>query len=200
MVIIVPVPDALFTDPRLAAIYDVLDDDRSDLSHYLRILDELGARSVLDVGCGTGSLPVLLAQRGLEVVGLDPAAASLEVARRKVGADRVRWVLGDASALPALQVDAVTMTGNVAQVFLDDLEWRSVLEVSFTSLRPGGALVFETRRPQALAWQSWTPEATRRRIQLPGDVVETWHELLAEDGPLVTFRAWFRFERAGETL
>ncbi len=94
---------------------------------------------MLDVGCGTGCLAVLLAQRGLEVVGLDPASASLDVARRKPGADRVRWVLGDAlSALPPLEVDAVTMTGNVAQVFLDDLDWRAVLEASFASLRSGG--------------------------------------------------------------
>ncbi len=194
------VPDALFTDPRLAAIYDVVDGDRSDLPHYLRLVEELGARSVLDVGCGTGCLALLLAQRDLEVVGLDPAAASLDVARRKPGADRVRWLLGDVSALPPLQVDAVTMTGNVAQVFLEDLEWRVVLEAAFASLRPGGVLVFETRQPQAQAWRGWTPEATRRRLEVRGDVVETWYELLAEDGPLVTFRGWFRFEQSGETV
>jgi 2-polyprenyl-3-methyl-5-hydroxy-6-metoxy-1,4-benzoquinol methylase len=34
-----------------------------------------GARSVLDVGCGTGSFACMLAQRGIEVVGVDPAAA-----------------------------------------------------------------------------------------------------------------------------
>jgi 2-polyprenyl-3-methyl-5-hydroxy-6-metoxy-1,4-benzoquinol methylase len=38
---------------------------------------------VLDVGCGTGCLAVLLAERGLSVVGLDPAEASLEVAASK---------------------------------------------------------------------------------------------------------------------
>ncbi len=201
MVLIVgAVPDALFADPRLAAIYDVVDDDRSDLPHYLQILADLGVRSVLDVGCGTGSLAVLLAQRGLEVVGLDPAAASLDVARRKTGADRVGWVLGDVSALPPLQVDAVTMTGNVAQVFLDDVEWLAVLETSFASLCPGGALVFETRQPQAQAWRTWTPAATLRRVEVAGDVVMTWYELVAEDGPLVTFQGWFLFERSGETL
>jgi len=141
------VPDALFVDPRLAAMYDAVDYDRSDLPHYQRILEELGAGSVLDVGCGTGSLAVLLAQSGLEVVALDPAAASLEVACRKAGAERVAWVLGDVSALPPVLVDAVTMTGNVAQVFLDDRAWREVLEASFVALRPGGTLIFETRQP-----------------------------------------------------
>jgi hypothetical protein len=47
------VADALFEEPRLAAIYDAIDDDRSDLDVYAAIVDQLGAQVVLDVGCGT---------------------------------------------------------------------------------------------------------------------------------------------------
>jgi SAM-dependent methyltransferase len=112
--------DVLFAEPRLAEVYDPLDADRSDLDVYAALVDELGARSVLDVGCGTGTFACLLAERGKEVTGVDPAAASLAVARGKPGADRVRWLIGDATTLPPLQVDLVTMTGNVAQVFLTD--------------------------------------------------------------------------------
>lgn len=46
-------PDLIFAHPRLAAIYDVIDDDRSDLDVYTALVEELGARSVLDIGCGT---------------------------------------------------------------------------------------------------------------------------------------------------
>jgi len=42
--------------PRLAAIYDALDPDRSDLHAYVGIAAELGARRVVDIGCGTGTL------------------------------------------------------------------------------------------------------------------------------------------------
>jgi len=87
--------DAIFEEPRLAEIYDELDPDRSDLDAYAAMAGEFGAESVLDVGCGTGTLACLLAGRGLEVIAVDPAAACLEVARRKSGADDVRWVHGD---------------------------------------------------------------------------------------------------------
>jgi SAM-dependent methyltransferase len=53
------VPDPIFDDPRLARIYDPGDPDRSDLLAYDAVVDELGARSVLDVGCGTGTFAVL---------------------------------------------------------------------------------------------------------------------------------------------
>ena len=66
-------PDHAFADPRLAALYDRLHPDRSDLDTYVAILEELGARSVLDVGCGTGTFAAMLADRGVEVVGVDPA-------------------------------------------------------------------------------------------------------------------------------
>lgn len=43
--------------------------------------DELGARRVLDVGCGSGPLFEPLASRGIAVTGLEPAPAMLELAR-----------------------------------------------------------------------------------------------------------------------
>ncbi len=78
--------DAVFSEQRLAEIYDPLDADRSDLDVYTAMAEEFGAGSVLDVGCGTGTLACRLALRGLEVIAVDPAAASLDVARRKPGA------------------------------------------------------------------------------------------------------------------
>jgi SAM-dependent methyltransferase len=118
------VVDALFEHPRLAAVYDALDPDRSDLDAYALIVTELGAGLVLDLGCGTGTFALMLAERGVAVVGLDPAAASLDVARGKPGGDRVRWVHGDATALPEDlegRVDLAVMTGNVAQAIVDRL-------------------------------------------------------------------------------
>jgi SAM-dependent methyltransferase len=195
------VADAGFEHPRLAAIYDPLDPDRSDLDAYVAMAAEFGARTVLDVGCGTGTLACLLARRGLHVIGADPAAASLDVARRKPGAGLVRWLHAEAAAIPPLRADLVTMTGNVAQVFVTGHDWAAALKAAHDSLRPGGRLVFESRDPRRQAWLEWNREQTYRRVVLPGvGPVRTWTELTrAEDG-LVSFRATFVFESDGAVL
>jgi SAM-dependent methyltransferase len=195
------VPDPIFDSPRLAEIYDPLDPDRSDLDVYAALADELGARSVLDVGCGTGTFACLLAGRGFDVTAVDPAAASLAVARRKPGADRVRWLDGDATTLPALQVDLATMTANVAQVFVTDWAWSATLAGARAAVRPGGHLVFEVRDPAREAWREWTREATWQRADLPDvGLVETWIELTDVAPPLVSFRTTFVFASDGTTL
>jgi SAM-dependent methyltransferase len=149
------VPDAIFAHPRLAPLYDIFDGDRDDLAAYLGIAGELGADRVLDVGCGTGCLAVLLADSGRTVVGVDPAAASLDVAKSKDAAGRITWVHGDAAAALPSGADLAVMTGNVAQVFLTDEDWARTLQSIAVALRPDGYLAFETRRPDRRAWQDW---------------------------------------------
>ena len=195
------VPDAIFSETRLAEVYDPLDPDRSDLDAYAAMAAEFGARAVVDIGCGTGTFACLLASRGLDVTGIDPAAAMLAVARRKAGADRVRWLHGDAAALPPMQADLATMTGNVAQVFVTDEEWAAALRAARRALRPGGRLVFETRDPAREAWLEWTREQTWQRMDIPGTgPVETWEDLLGVDGGLVTFRSTLVFGSDGAVL
>jgi SAM-dependent methyltransferase len=178
-------PDAIFADPRLARIYDAFDGSRVDLDLYLGIAAEVGASSVLDVGCGTGSLAVLLASSGRTVVGVDPAPASLEIARAKDS--RVTWIQGDATTLPALSVDLATMTGNVAQVFLGD-DWEATLRGVHGALRPGGYLVFETRRPERRAWEDWARAKPRVLVGVREQL-----ELLDVSMPFVSFRHSYRF-------
>lgn len=54
------------------------------------------------------------------------------------------------------QVDLVTMTGNVAQVFITDESWASTLTSARAGFNPGGAIVFEVREPAKRAWETWT--------------------------------------------
>ena len=181
-------PDAIFDDPRLAAVYDPLDPDRSDLDGYMAIAAEVAARSVIDVGCGTGTLAIMLAALGMQVVAVDPARASLDVARGKPGGEQVTWTQGTAVDLPEVSADLAVMPANVAQVFLTDEEWVETLVAVRRRLRQGGVLAFETRDPQQRAWERWTPELSRLTVDVP-DVgrVSSWEEVRRVELPLVTF-------------
>ncbi|MFD2767965.1 class I SAM-dependent methyltransferase [Micromonospora eburnea] len=193
--------DECFGQPRLAAIYDALDCDRSDLDAYVRMAEEFEARRVLDIGCGTGVFALLLAPRGIEVVGVDPAGASIDVARSKPGSERVRWICGDSAALPPLRVDLATMTGNVAQAIADPRMWQSTLRRAYEALRPGGRLVFETRDPARRAWEEWNREESYRVTGIPGvGVVESWVQVIEVSLPLVTFRWTYVFAADGQVL
>ncbi|GAA1793229.1 class I SAM-dependent methyltransferase [Luedemannella flava] len=187
-------PDAIFAHPLLARVYDAFDGSRDDLAAYLAIARELGANSVLDIGCGTGSLAILLAGHGYAVVGVDPAEESLKVAGSKDGAGRVRWITGDATAVPGLAADLATMTGNVAQVFLTDADWVRALRGIHAALRPDGRLVFETRRPERRAWEEWAVDVGPVVLDVPGvGPVEQRREVTDVSLPLVSFRHTYRF-------
>jgi SAM-dependent methyltransferase len=193
--------DAIFAEPRLARIYDRWEGDRVDLPHYLAIATELGAGSVLDVGCGTGNWACMLAGHGFEVVGVDPAAASLDVARAKPGAELVRWIHGDVTDLPALAVDLATMTGNVSNVFLTQQEWLATLGGVRAALRPGGCLVFESVDPAGQPWLGWNRETTYTRRESPdAGGFESWTEVTGVDGDLVSIRRTYVFAADGATL
>jgi SAM-dependent methyltransferase len=195
------VPDELFTDPRLVRVYDHFDGQRDDLDLYLGLVEEFAGQSVVDIGCGTGVLCRLLAGRGLTVTGTDPALASIEHAQRQPGAEAVRWLHGDATALPDMQVDVATMTGNVAQVFVDDGEWQSTLDAVHCALRPGGVFAFETRNPARQAWEQWNKDKTFVDDVVPGiGRVSTWVDVLDVATTTVTFRTTYTFHDEQLTL
>jgi ubiquinone/menaquinone biosynthesis C-methylase UbiE len=194
-------PDAIFADPRLAQIYDWLEFERPDLDAYVAMAREFKAQSVLDVGCGTGTLCLLLAAEGLDAVGVDPAEASLDVARSKRGAQNVQWISGDATHLPPMQVDLGFMTANVAQVFLSDDDWSDTIKAIHVALKPGGRLVFETRNPAEQAWLGWTRELTETVTTIPNiGEVTGWCELVNVVEPFVSFRWTYEFSKSNEVV
>lgn len=188
-----------YTHPRLAAVYDAKEgDDREDLAVYATIIGEFSARSVLDVGCGTGTLATSLACAGIDVVGVDPSGPYLDIARGKVHAERVTWVHGTAPDVLPLQVDMAVMTANAAQEILSDSEWLQSLEAICSALRPGGRFVFESRDPARRPWEQWTKQHTHRVVDVPGDdQVESWVQVTSVQGELVSFGSPTIFRRDG---
>jgi SAM-dependent methyltransferase len=107
-----------------------------------------GARQVLDLGAGTGKLTTRLAERGLDVVAVDPIPDMLEVLRASL--PETRALLGTAEEIPLEDnsVDAVL----VAQAWHWVDPERAIPEVARV-LRPGGrlGLVWNTR-DERLGW------------------------------------------------
>ena len=167
--------------------YDELNAGDHDHRFYAALAQEVGARRLLDLGCGTGVLACLLAAQGHEVVAVDPDPGMLAVARGRPGADLVDWRLGTSDRALTAGADLAVMTGHVAQVFVDDEEWRTTLQHLHDALVPEGTLAFETRNPTARGWEGWTREATVRTVSTPHGPVEVWHEVIDVDLPRVTY-------------
>ncbi len=152
---------------QIAEIYDLANPRAPDIDSYLSLAG-LHPRSVLDLGCGTGTLCCALAECGHRVTGVDPAAAMLAVARSKPHADQVEWVESSAQSYRAhRRFDLIVMTGHVFQVLLTDADALAVLETMGAHLKERGTVAFETRNPRV----DWAGErAGRQRLvrMLPG--------------------------------
>lgn len=177
--------DKLFDDAYLASLYDRLSVDRGDEGFYLGLIS--CAPRVLDVGCGTGSLLCRARAAGHagRLVGIDPAEGMLAQARSHAGVEWVHGYLPDAGFRD--EFDLVYMTGHAFQVFQDDAATREFLAAARLALVDGGHLAFETRNPNARAWERWTPDAVTTVQDVNGTEVRVWHEVLAVDGQHVSF-------------
>ncbi len=171
-------------NPLLVEVYDVECAGRWDHDFYLALAEELGAGSVVDIGCGTGVFAVDAAARGLTATGVDPAAAILERARTRPGGDTVTWIHGGPDLVPAASADLAIMMGHVAQYFVADDDWAEVLNQTHRFLAPGGHLAFETRNP-AVDWAGrWTRDRTETTYAHPrGGEFVAWVEVQEVTGP-----------------
>lgn len=181
--------DDPFRDTDLVELYDLDNPGGPDHDHYRALADEVGARSIVDLGCGTGLLTRSLAGPGRTVVGVDPSRTMLAHARRQPGSDAVTWILGDASVLePTATVDLAVCTGNaIMQIGPDALP--ATLRSLAGALRPGGTISFESRDPARREWESWTVEATTEERDTPFGHLREWLEVTEVDAGRVVFDA-----------
>lgn len=138
-----------------AAAYDALYGDK-DYAAEVELLERLfetygegPVRTVLDLGCGTGSHAVPLAERGYRVVGVDRSEAMLAQARRKAeaggAAPRTRFVAGDVTAVQLEEhgFDAALLMFAVLGYQRENADVRAALGTARAHLRHGGLLVFD---------------------------------------------------------
>lgn len=183
----------MFDNPRLADLYDTIWGHSEDTDFYLELADELKARDIIDLGCGTGLLALLLAERGHRVTGIDPSAAMLAAARAKPNPHNVTWLEGGTELLGEEQADLVLMTGHVAQFFLDDGEWAETLQRVRRALRPGGRIAFETRNPLPRPWERWTRATSLRNVEIDTGTLEVWYGVRGVRDRRVEYAVYYRF-------
>jgi SAM-dependent methyltransferase len=165
-----------------AAWYEVLNTWAESDDFYLDLV--MAAERVLDVGCGTGTLLHRAREAGHtgRLCGLDPDPAMLRQAQRRTDID---WVRSDAaSATWDREFDLAVMTGHAFQVFVTDDDLRASLDAIRAALIAGGRFAFETRHPQARAWEDWNGMSFRA-TNPDGDEVEISYEVLEVRGDVV---------------
>lgn len=168
------------TDSRLASLYDVDNPDGPDHDYWRRLARQLGPRTIIDLGCGTGLLTVSLASLSRSTVGIDPDAGMLTVAQNRPNVENVEWRLGDSRTIAPTKAELTLMTGNVAQ-HIGPHDWPRTLADIAAALSPGGVLAFETRNPESEPWRAWNPSETRSTRETQHGRLTEWLEVTEPD-------------------
>lgn len=148
----VPPAQTLAAYDRWAARYDTDDNPLVAATAYVLATEPLAVagRRVVELGCGTGRhAPPMLDAGAAAFTGIDGSAAMLDVARRRTGDPRVRWIEAPLDALPA--PDAPYDVGLVVLVLEHIATLRPVLDGAARWLAPGATLRVLELHPERIA-------------------------------------------------
>ena len=142
----------------LARSYDRLTNDvdyAAVVDFYREILKKEGCRprTAVDLACGTGSVSLLLAKTGLQVIGVDCSEEMLTVAQQKC-ADLEKMPVFTCQRLEKLRlpkaVDLAVCALDSLDYILDPADCAMALRRAYKYLNPGGCLIFDVNTPEKL--------------------------------------------------
>ena len=142
----------------LAVSYDRLTSDvdyEATVAFYYEILKQegLSPRTAVDLACGTGSVTTILANKGLQVIGVDMSEEMLTVASQKAGeAGAFPWFI-----CQSLQQLRLPRAVDLAVCALDSLDYitdpedcQEAIRRVYKYLNPGGIFIFDVNTPEKL--------------------------------------------------
>lgn len=142
----------------LAASYDRLTSDvdyAAIVAFYQQILDSEGLqpKTAVDLACGTGSVALLLAQKGIRVTAVDMAEDMLTVACAKT-ADMENPPAFVCQKLQQLRlpkgVDLAVCALDSLDYILDPDDCAEAIRRVYKVLNPGGIFIFDVNTPEKL--------------------------------------------------
>lgn len=124
--------------------YDLLNaekDYKGEAEYVARFLEN--ARTVLELGCGTGRHAQMLAGGGFQVCGVDRSEEMLSLARRR-SVPAAELVLGDARTFRhGRTFDAVIALFHVVSYQVVQSDFEALLSTARAHLNPGGVFLFD---------------------------------------------------------
>lgn len=142
----------------LAESYDRLTNDvdyRAVVDFYWQILDAegLSPRTAVDLACGTGSVALLLAGKGLQVTAVDMSEQMLCIASQKAQniQNRPLFVCQKLQQLHlAKGVDLAVCALDSIDYITDPADCQEAIKRIYRSLNPGGCFIFDVNTPEKL--------------------------------------------------
>ena len=153
----------------LAVSYDRLTNDvdyAAVVDFYQKILDREGVkpRTCVDLACGTGSVSVLLAEKGLDVIGVDMSEDMLTVAFDKASnmENPPRFVCQKLQELRLPKgVDLAVCALDSLDYVTDPADCQEAIRRVYKALNPGGVFILDVNTPEklrAMDGQVWLDE------------------------------------------
>ena len=125
----------------------------------------VAVKSVVDLACGTGTMTLLLAERGYRVIGVDLSEGMLTAARGKSAAfPDVSYMQQDASGLdlPEKPWDAIVCLFDSMNYILDSRALQRAFVSARENLKTGGAFIFDVNTRYALEEGMFNQSCSRR--------------------------------------
>ena len=139
---------------RLAAYYDNLM-DYINYDIWVDDIQELVApydpdKTWLDISCGTGSMALRLAQRGISMTAVDLSQDMVDIAREKAVQEKLQIDFGVGNMIDYSSTKAFDVIINLhdgLNYLLDKSDIELFLKNTFTLLKPDGILLFDVITP-----------------------------------------------------